>query len=265
MQLAHPLCCILLICLSADLAQARQRSELKPLPKDLEIEFALSALPAHLRDEATVYVLDPKVGFEVERRGSNGFHAFVSRLSPMFIGAPWKLTRYPDDIFAPISFDAAGVDSQMKILFDIAAMRARGMAPQELQEIMNQRSESGYYKPPARTGVAYMLSPMLRAYADPMQGDEVISLNIPHYMFYAPNVTDEDIGGRPASPHGFILDPGPFGYIIMVAGESEKEAINQEYEDSLRRLREFDEVYSFENQPQHPSLSERQAREGQAR
>ena len=54
-------------------------NKIQPLPRDLEIQLALSALPPHVRDSATVYVLNPEKGFELARRGSNGFHTFVAR------------------------------------------------------------------------------------------------------------------------------------------------------------------------------------------
>jgi hypothetical protein len=54
-------------------------TKIDPLPRDLEIQLALSALPPHLRDNATVYVLNPDQGFEVARKGTNGFHALVAR------------------------------------------------------------------------------------------------------------------------------------------------------------------------------------------
>ena len=54
-------------------------TKIEPLPRDLEIQLALSALPPHLRDHATVYVLNPDKGLEVARTGANGFHAFVAR------------------------------------------------------------------------------------------------------------------------------------------------------------------------------------------
>jgi hypothetical protein len=38
-------------------------NKIEPLPRDLEIQLALSALPPHLRDNATVYVLNPDKGF----------------------------------------------------------------------------------------------------------------------------------------------------------------------------------------------------------
>ena len=50
-----------------------------PLPRDLEIQLALSSLPPHLRENATVYVLNPDKGFEVARAGTNGFSALVAR------------------------------------------------------------------------------------------------------------------------------------------------------------------------------------------
>jgi len=57
--------------------QRAPQDKTTPLPRDLEIQLALSALPPHLRDNATVYVLNPAKGFEVARQGTNGFHAFV--------------------------------------------------------------------------------------------------------------------------------------------------------------------------------------------
>ena len=38
-------------------------ADLVELPRDLEVELALSALPEVLQDDATVYVLDPKRGY----------------------------------------------------------------------------------------------------------------------------------------------------------------------------------------------------------
>jgi hypothetical protein len=60
-------------------------NKIEPLPRDLEIQLALSALPPHLRDNATVYVLNPDKGFEVARKGTNGFHAFVARTGDEFV------------------------------------------------------------------------------------------------------------------------------------------------------------------------------------
>jgi hypothetical protein len=50
-------------------------TKIEPLPRDLEIQLALSALPPHLKDKATAYVLNPDKGFEVARKGTHGFRA----------------------------------------------------------------------------------------------------------------------------------------------------------------------------------------------
>src|SRR5258708_37405656 len=82
-------------------------NRIEPLPRDLEIQLALSALPPHLRDNATVYVLNPDKGFEVARKGTNGFHALVARTGDDTFRWTWPFTKYRDDILYPISFDEA--------------------------------------------------------------------------------------------------------------------------------------------------------------
>src|ERR1700722_16461003 len=88
---------------------AKGTNKLATLPRDLEIQLALSALPPHLRDNATVYVLNPDKGFEVARPGTNGFYALVARTGDDTFRGTWPLTAYRDDILYPISFVDAGV------------------------------------------------------------------------------------------------------------------------------------------------------------
>ena len=105
---------------------------IEPLPRDLEIQLALSALPPHLRDNATVYVLNPAKGFEVARKGTNEFHAFVARTGDDTFKGSWLLTEYGSDILYPIAFDKAGTKAQMRVFFDAAEMQAAGTPPGEL-------------------------------------------------------------------------------------------------------------------------------------
>ena len=49
------------------------------MPKDLETDFALSALPPHVRARATVYLLDPEKGYYIDHQGKNGFICFLVR------------------------------------------------------------------------------------------------------------------------------------------------------------------------------------------
>src|SRR5260370_33185191 len=72
----------------------RRTNKIEPVPPDLEIQLALSAIPPQLRDNATVYVLNPDKGFEVARKGTNGFHAAVARTGDDTIRGPQPLTAY---------------------------------------------------------------------------------------------------------------------------------------------------------------------------
>ncbi len=230
-------------------------NKIEPLPRDLEIQLALSALPPHLRGNATVYVLNPDKGFEVARKGTNGFHAFVARTGDDTFRGSWPLTRYRDDILYPISFDAAGAKEPMRVFFDAAEMQAKGTPPGELKKIIKDRYKAGYYKAPERSGVSYMLSPVLRTYVNPEESDSVATSNNPHVMYYAPNVSNEDIGGKPPSIsfagygmdvggfYPFIIMPGPHGYMIHLLGLPERAAINKEYEEMLARLCKIKEVW----------------------
>jgi len=231
---------------------ARATNKLTPLPRDLEIQLALSALPPHLRDNATVYVLNPDKGFEVVRKGTNGFHAFVARTGDDTFRGTWPLKAYRDDILYPVSFDEAGARAQMRVFFDAAEMQANATPPEELKRIIQERYKTGYYKAPERAGVSYMLSPILRTYVNPDANENVATANIPHVMHYAPNVSNDDLGaamptpeqfryfsqhGRwPDTPDPFLILHGPHGYMVQFQGVTERDAITRGYEGMLARL-----------------------------
>ncbi|MFL6299910.1 MAG: hypothetical protein ACJ71N_04835 [Terriglobales bacterium] len=221
-------------------AQAQQTSngnKIEPLPRDLEVQLALSALPPHLREHATVYVLNPDKGFEVAQQGTNGFHALVARTGDDTFRGSWPLKEYRDDILYPIGFDSAGAKAQMRIFMDAAELQAKGTAPQELKKIIQKRLRANYYKAPERPGIAYMLSPVLRSYFNPEENQKVITMNFPHVMYYAPNVSNEDIGGGAmGGPYPFVIMHGPHGYMIQGRGEKESAAITKDYEEMLGRL-----------------------------
>ena len=219
-------------------------NKIEPLPRDLEIQLALSALPPHLRDKATVYVLNPAKGFEVARKGTNGFHAFVARTGDDAFRGAWPLTEYRDDILYPLSFDAAGAKAQMRVFFDAAEMQAKGTPPGNLKKIIKDRYKTGFYKAPERAGISYMLSPVLRTYFNPEESDSVVTINYPHVMYYAPNVSKEEIGGgKLGGMYPFVVLPGPHGYMIQLLGLTERAAINKEYEEMLARLCKIKEVW----------------------
>ena len=247
MNIQKRLVMIFIICgvlsfVEASLAQALEKVE--PLQRDLEMELALSALPPHLRDQATVYTLNPKRGFVVARKGTNGFHSLVARTSPAVYEGTWSFTEYRDDMLIPIAFDSAGFKANMRPLFDIAKMQAEGVPAIKAQRMLKERYQSGVYKAPERAGVSYMLSPVLRAYMHPEKNNEVGTFNYPHYMFYAPNISNRDIGGTdPSSPYPWTFRPGPHGYINLKVGEKEIVGINKEYKQMISRLCSFKKTF----------------------
>lgn len=228
---------IWLICSGPVFGEDNGTKHILTLPKNLEFQLALSALPPHLREQATVYRLNPQKGFEMVRKGTNGFHAFVARSSPDVWMGSWPFNEYPSDILIPIAFDSAGAEANMRPLFDFAQLQAQGVEAEKAKSIMQERYGAGFYKAPARVGISYMLAPVLRAYVNPEKDGAKGTFNFPHYMIYAPNVNNRDIGGgQPAGGYPWAFRPGPHGYIVLRVGEKEIEEINKEYQDMITQL-----------------------------
>src|SRR5256712_13381104 len=134
----------LLAPITASAQNTTKTRKLEPLRRDLEIQLALSALPPHLRDDATVYVLNPDRGFEVGRKGTNGFQALVARTGDDSFRGTWPLKENGDDILYPISFDEAGAKAQMPVFFDAAEMQAKGTPYEQLKKIVQARYMTGH-------------------------------------------------------------------------------------------------------------------------
>ena len=235
-----------LVCLTSVFAQQTKSWLLDKMPADLETEYALSALPPHLREHATVYLLDPEKGYYMARQGTNGFSTFVNRTE-------WEHVEFAPDIYEPISYDSAGSKVYLTPFFDVAAMRASGKyTPSQIKDTIVKRVNNGTYKPASRVGVSYMLSPLLRVQTE--QG--IVNQVMPHYMFYAPYLDDNDIGGSwiSGSNQPFMVNSGKvldkshsiFNFIIVPAGEDEKAKIIEEDKDLLRRLAEYKSILKIE-------------------
>lgn len=206
--------------------------KLERMPEALETRYALSALPPHLRDAATIYVLDPAKGYAVHRKGTNGFECIVVR-------SDWQWPERPfrDDIYWPVCYDAEGAKTLLQDYLYAAELRARGMDARQVDREVTKRFGTPAYRNPARAGIAYMLAPIMRSVGD-AKVPEPVTMNLPHYMFYAPNVTDADIGGKPFSQYPFMLSmsTGRDDVIILLAGETEKAKILAESKDLLTEL-----------------------------
>src|SRR5579859_6433235 len=146
------------------------------LPRDLEIRLAVNALPKDLRDGATVLVMDSK-GYIEARHGTNPFTCIVSRRGGNFY---------------PVCFDEEGARTILPAFADDAVLRMKGSSEQDIERTLADGFAQGRYRPPSRPGIAYMLSP-----ATYMVNSGKLARIPPHTMFYAPFLTDADIGGVP--------------------------------------------------------------------
>jgi len=204
--------------------------KLEQMPESLETRFALSAAPPHLRDAASTYLLDPSKGYVLNRKGTNGVSCIVVRSDWQF-----PTSTFRDDIAWPVCFDAEGSRTLLQDYVYAAELRARGLDARQVHLEVTKRFGSASYPNPARNGIAYMIAPVMRGF---VKGPEPATMNMPHYMFYAPGLTDADIGGKPFSKYPFMLkmSPGRDDVIILLVGETEKAAILAESKDLLSDL-----------------------------
>ncbi len=194
------------------------------MPAKLETEFALSALPPALRDQATVYLLDPRKGYQLSRQGTSGVACLVER-------TVWEMADFRNDLYIPLCYDAEGAKGHLKAIIDAAALRARGMSAEALKAEIEKRYKNKIYKAPEKPGLSYMVAPVMRALGPPDL--KVHTMAMPHLMFYAPHITNEDIGARPnLSVHSSLLYPfidkqgiAEQSYMIQLVGEAEKARI----------------------------------------
>ncbi|PSH70079.1 hypothetical protein CU102_02965 [Phyllobacterium brassicacearum] len=221
--LALPIIAISLIGISARPGQANETT-IEQMPARLETQFALSALPPALRDQATVYLLDPKKGYQLSRQGTSGVTCLVER-------TVWELADFRDDIYIPLCYDAVGTKTYLKVIMDTSTLRSQGMSPVALKAEIESRYNNKTYKVPEKSGLSYMVAPVMRTVGPPDM--KVHTMPMPHVMFYAPSITNEDIGAFPdLSVHSSLLYPfidkqgiAEQSYMIQLIGEAEKAKI----------------------------------------
>lgn len=172
------------------------------LARDLEMRLAVDALPPHLREGAGILILG-ETGYVKVKDASNAFTCIVSRRGGNFY---------------PVCFDEEGTRTILPAYMDDATWRLKGESAESVERRLADGFAQGSYRPPARPGIAYMLSP-----ATYLLNNGKLTRTVAHVMFYAPYLTDADIGGMMGkSP--FVDRPGPHGMIIVPAGQKEREA-----------------------------------------
>ena len=215
---------------------------IEQMPAKLETQFALSALPPAMRDEATVFLLDPKRGYQLSREGTSGVTCLVERTA-------WEQADFRNDIYVPLCYNAEGSKTFLKVIMDAATLRIRGMSPAALKAEIENRYKNKTYKVPRKAGLSYMVAPIMRTWMLPDW--EVHTMPMPHLMFYAPNITNEDIGALPNSglSYPFVFKEGiaEQSYIIQLIGEAEKARIIADQKSLLDDLCAYRDVLCLPN------------------
>jgi hypothetical protein len=186
----------------ASAASASRLPEL--LPRQQEIELALSAAPEHLRKGAGVYALGRK-GFVKVKDSTNGFTCIVNRDHPLNQ--------------KPVCFDVEGTATILPKILRFGEMLMQGRSISEIDAEIAEGFRTGKYISPRRPGIAYMLSGDISNF-NPQTGK--IESFPPHVMFYAPNLTNADLGTTPEALAKnpwlpFVAYQGPHGFIIVLA------------------------------------------------
>ena len=146
-----------------------------------EIELALKAAPVHLRNGATVYTFGKK-GYEKARTGTNGFNCLVNRDG----------TQNGKQSVFPTCWDPEGSRTILPVMLGVGELIAQGKSAAEIKRDIEEGFNQGRFHSPAKTGIAYMLAGDVKF--DPKTGQFGATEYPPHYMIYAPGVTNEDIG-----------------------------------------------------------------------
>ncbi|HKE59068.1 MAG TPA: hypothetical protein VKB46_20300 [Pyrinomonadaceae bacterium] len=215
---------------------------IEQMPAKLETQFALSALPPAMRDHASVYLLDLNKGYQLSRQGTSGVTCLVERTA-------WEQADFRNDIYVPLCYDAAGTKTYLKVIMDAALLRAQGKSPTAVKGEIEKRYQNRTYKVPERAGLSYMVAPIMRTWM--MPDWQVHTMPMPHLMFYAPHMTNEDIG---AAPNANLLYPFTFKegiaeqtYLIQLIGEAEKTKILADEKTLLDDLCAYRDVLCLQN------------------
>jgi len=180
----------------------------KLMDREREIAVALSSCPASVANKAAVYVLE-KSGYVKVRESQNGFTAIVQHALP--------------NSQDPQCMDAEGTRTFLPRYLKVAELRAQGRSPEEIRRFVADAFAKGIFQAPTRPGVDYMLS---KENLTPNAKGGVVPFP-PHVMFYAPYLTNADLGldgtlgpdGNPLGPVFVAGEGSPHALIIVPVGE----------------------------------------------
>jgi hypothetical protein len=144
---------------------------------------------------------------------------------------------------------------------DVAAMRASGkFQPAQIKDSIMNRIAKGIYKAPSKPGMSYMLAPIMRVYPAMPDNKSIVTVSGPHYMFYAPYLPDKNTRFKQGTQGLTVVNPGewvlgegkgPYGYVIVMATETEKATIVEDGKNLLKKLAEYKPYFKVEPETGH--------------
>jgi hypothetical protein len=197
------LCCAVPVAQPAHAAESRFDAT---VPRARQIQLAMSAAPAEISSEATIYVLGMR-GFERDRAGRNGFSCLVDRYVQNRVGMSLE----------PKCFDGEGTRTLLPVSLRTEALRAAGRSETEIDADIAAGYKNGRFRAPRKPGLIYMMSPYNILARGPNNTD--FGHVAGHLMFYAPYMTLRDLGYRSAAKGTLpiLADPGtPYTMMIVV-------------------------------------------------
>jgi hypothetical protein len=151
-----------------------------PLADSVEIALAVSAAPAELSSQATVYaVRDGQV--LTLRRGSNGSACMVAR------------DLHGGSLY-PICYNPEGARTVLARELLEVRLRSLGASEDSVERAVTAGYASGQLETPKSLALAYMMSPRQVLFSNPRAEGRRVGAWHPHLMFYIPGATPSMFG-----------------------------------------------------------------------
>ena len=174
-----------------------------PLPDSIEIALAMSAAPAELSSNATVYtVRDGKV--LTLRAGTNGSSCMVARDS------------HAGSLY-PICYNPEGTRTVLERELMQVRLRTLGVAEDSIDRAVEAAYKSGELEIPKDVALAYMMSPQQVLFSNARKEGRRVGAWHPHLMLYVPGATPAKFGlsdsgtgdpiqvGSPGTPQAEVI------------------------------------------------------------
>jgi len=174
-----------------------------PLPDSAEIALAVSAAPAELSNQATVYAVRAGQVLTL-RRGSNGSACMVAR------------DLHGGSLY-PICYNPEGVRTALQRELLEVRLRSLGASEDSVERAVATAYVRGELQTPTTLALAYMMSPRQVLFSNPRADGRRVGAWHPHLMFYVPGATPSMFGlsSEDAEPIAVSGDGTPRAEVVV--------------------------------------------------